>query len=109
MFCVKLPSAVPLLVLSCLYLISLGCGGLPPGDLPLSAQQNGSAGAVSVSISPQKAALQAGNSLQFTAASYGLLVNRVQPPQSSRKKAIRCSSQWRRMDCLLLLLISNGW
>ena len=71
MSCVKLPPAVPLLVLSGLYLISLGCGSLQPGNLPLPAPPNGSAGAVSVSISPQKAALSAGNSLQFTATSYG--------------------------------------
>ena len=68
---VKLPPAVPLLVLSGLYLIFLGCGGLLPGSLPLPAPPNGSAGAVSVSISPQTAALSAGNSLQFTATSYG--------------------------------------
>jgi hypothetical protein len=71
MTCVKLPPAVALLVLSGLYLISLGCGGLLPGNLPLPAPQNGSAGAVFVSISPQKAALNAGDSLQFTATSYG--------------------------------------
>jgi len=71
MSCVKLPSAVLLLVLSGLYLISLGCGSLPPGNLPLSAPPSGSAGAVSVSISPQKAALGAGDSLQFTATSSG--------------------------------------
>ena len=71
MSCVKLPSAVLLLVLSGLYLISLGCGSLMPGNLPLPAPPNGSAGAASVSISPQKAALNAGNSLQFTATSYG--------------------------------------
>jgi hypothetical protein len=52
MFRVKLPSAVPLLVLSCLYLISLGCGGSLPGSLPPPAPQNGSAGAASVSIVP---------------------------------------------------------
>ena len=71
MFRVKLPPAVPLLVLSGLCLISLGCGGLLPGNLPFPAPTNGSAGAASVSISPQKAALSAGNSLQFTATSYG--------------------------------------
>ena len=71
MSCVKLPSAVLLLVLSGLYLISLGCGSLMPGNLPLPAPPNGSAGAASVSISPQKAALNAGDSLQFTATSYG--------------------------------------
>jgi hypothetical protein len=66
---VTLPTVVSLLVLSGLYLISLGCGSLLPGNLPLSALPSGSAGAVSVS--PQKAALSAGNSLQFTATSYG--------------------------------------
>ena len=71
MSCVKLPSAVPLLVLSGLYLISLGCGGLPPSNLPLSAPSNGPIGDVSVSISPPKATLGAGNSLQFTVTSYG--------------------------------------
>ena len=71
MSCVKLPSAVLLLVLSGLYLISLGCGSLLPGNLPLPAPPNGSAGAASVSISPQTAALDAGNSLQFTATSSG--------------------------------------
>jgi hypothetical protein len=71
MFRVKLPPAVPLLVLSGLYLISLGCGSLLPGNLPLPAPPNGSAGAASVSISPQTAALDAGNSLQFTATSSG--------------------------------------
>jgi len=69
---VTLPPVVPLLVLSGLYLISLGCGGLPSGKLPLPAPTNASAGAVSVSISPQTAALGAGNSLQFTATSSGL-------------------------------------
>ena len=68
---VTLPPVVPLLVLSGLYLISLGCGGLPSGKLPLPAPTNASAGAVSVSISPQTAALGAGNSLQFTATSSG--------------------------------------
>ena len=71
MYRVTLPPAVPLLVLSGLYLISLGCGGLPSGKLPLPAPTNASAGAVSVSISPQTAALGAGNSLQFTATSSG--------------------------------------
>jgi len=69
---VTLPPVVPLLVWSGLYLISLGCGGLPSGKLPLPAPTNASAGAVSVSISPQTAALGAGNSLQFTATSSGL-------------------------------------
>jgi hypothetical protein len=69
MSCVKLPSAVLLLVLSGLYLISLGCGGSLPGNVPLPAPSNGTAGAASVSISPQTAALSAGNSLQFTATS----------------------------------------
>jgi hypothetical protein len=69
MCCVKLPPVVPLFVLSGLCLISLGCGGLLPGNLPLAAPPNGSAGAIS--ISPQKAALDAGNSLQFTVAPYG--------------------------------------
>jgi len=69
---VTLPPVVPLLVLSGLYLISLGCGGLPSGKLPLPTPPNGSAGAVSVSISPKTAALGAGNSLQFTATSSGL-------------------------------------
>ena len=68
---VTLPPVVPLLVLSGLYLISLGCGGLPSGKLPLPTPPNGSAGAVSVSISPKTAALGAGNSLQFTATSSG--------------------------------------
>jgi len=68
---VTLPPVVPLLVLSGLYLISLGCGGLPSGKLPLPTPPNGSAGAVSVSISPKTAALGAGNSLQFTASSSG--------------------------------------
>jgi parallel beta-helix repeat protein len=68
---VKLPSAVPLLVLLGLYLVSLGCGGLLLANLPLPAPQNSSAEAVAVSISPPKAALNAGDSLQFTATSYG--------------------------------------
>ena len=71
MFRVKLSPAVPLLVFSGLYLISLGCGGSLPGNVPLPVPSNGSAGAASVSISPQKAALSAGNSLQFTDTSYG--------------------------------------
>jgi parallel beta-helix repeat protein len=66
-----LPPAVPLLVLSGLYLISLGCGGLPASNLQLSAQSIGPVGAISVSISPQNAVLSAGSSLQFTVTSRG--------------------------------------
>jgi hypothetical protein len=69
---VTLPPVVPLLVFSGLYLISLGCGGSLPGNVPLPVPSNGSAGAASVSISPKTAALGAGNSLQFTATSSGL-------------------------------------
>ena len=65
------PPLCLLLVLSGLYLISLGCGSMMPGNLPLPASPNGSAGAASVSISPQTAALNAGDSLQFTATSSG--------------------------------------
>jgi hypothetical protein len=93
---VKLPPAVPLLVLSGLYLISLGCGGLLPSTSSLPVPPNGSAGAVSVSISPQKAALGAGNWLQFTAASHGLptadlewLVNGVPGGNSASGRILR--------------------
>jgi hypothetical protein len=55
-----------LLPLSLLY----GCGAASKGSLP-STHSNWSAGAASLSISPQRATLQAGNSLQFIAASYG--------------------------------------
>jgi len=72
MYRVTLPPAVPLLALCCLYLISLGCGGSLPVKVPLPLPSNGSARAASVSISPQTAALGAGNSLQFTATSSGL-------------------------------------
>ena len=54
-----------LLALSLLY----GCGAATKGSLPSTqSSPNRSAGAASLSISPQKAALHAGNSLQFTAA-----------------------------------------
>ena len=84
MYRVTLPPAVPLLILSGLYLISLGCGGSLPDKLPLAVPPTASAAAFSASISPQTAALGAGNSLQFTATSSGppttdleWLVNRV--------------------------------
>ncbi|MGA2647543.1 MAG: glycosyl hydrolase family 28-related protein [Candidatus Sulfotelmatobacter sp.] len=73
MFRVKLPPAVPLLLLSSLYLISLGCGGSLPGNVPLPVPSKGPAGAAFVSISPKTAVLGAGNSLQFTATSSGPL------------------------------------
>lgn len=59
---------VLLLALSLLY----GCGAVNKASLPSTqSSPNRSIGAVFVSISPQKAALQAGNSLQFTATEFG--------------------------------------
>jgi hypothetical protein len=56
-----------LLALSLLY----GCGAARKGSLPSTqSSPNRLAGGASLSISPQKAALHAGNSLQFTAAAF---------------------------------------
>jgi hypothetical protein len=66
---VKLPRAVPFLALSSLFLVVFGCGGLSPVNLSSSTPPRLSA--ANVSISPNTAVLQAGNSLQFTAAARG--------------------------------------
>jgi parallel beta-helix repeat protein len=71
MSCVKLPLAVPLLVLSGLCLIAFGCGGLSPKNLSGPASLQAPVG--TFSISPDRAVLSAGNSLQFTAVAKGTL------------------------------------
>ena len=66
---VKLLNAVVLPKLPSLCLFVFGCGGLSSPNLspPIPPQRSASA----VSISPQKAAMNAGNSLEFTATSTG--------------------------------------
>jgi hypothetical protein len=67
MSCAKLPHAVSLFVLSSLCLVAFGCGGLSPNS-PASPQRS----AGTLSISPNRAALNAGSSLQFTAVAAGV-------------------------------------
>jgi parallel beta-helix repeat protein len=66
MSCIKLPLAVPLLVLSGLCLFAFGCAGSSPSNTPRPATAQPSAG--TLSISPDQAVLTAGNSLQFAAS-----------------------------------------
>ena len=70
MSCVKLPYAMPLL-LSGLFLFAFGCGGRSSSNLPRPTSPQSSACAFS--ISPDRAALSAGNSLQFTAVTKATL------------------------------------
>ena len=65
MSCVKLPHVVSLLVLSGLCLVLFGCGGLSSSNPPSPTSSQPSVN--TFSISPDRAVLTAGNSLQFAA------------------------------------------
>jgi len=71
MSCAKLPHIVSLLALSGLCLVAFGCGGLSANNLPGATSPQPSAG--TLSISPDRAVLSAGNTLQFTAVAKGTL------------------------------------